>query len=287
MKSSEAERVLAELTGKKLKVNKVHSVSGGCISSAWRISTDNEQYFLKEANGSESNLLKAEERGLQELALCSEVKSPLCYGFLKAESKGYLLLEFLELKSHCPQSQSLLGTQLATMHKRTAKKHGFYEDNYIGSQPQINTWTGCWLEFFINCRLMPQVNNTKNTAIIQKSIKLSNKLPDFFKGYSPSPSLLHGDLWSGNTASLSDATPVIFDPATYYGDRETDIAFTEMFGGFTSGFYEAYSDNYPLHKGYQQRKILYQLYHYLNHANIFGGSYLQKASRILDTLISK
>ena len=284
--NQEATEVIALISGKTVDVSSVNTVGGGCISSSYKVSTSEGSYFIKKASGREIAFLKCEERGLQELQLCKDIRTPQCLGFTEFDGSGYLLLEYLELTRHNSKSQRSLGKHLALMHKITAEKHGFHEDNFIGSHPQINDWYDEWIEFFINCRLMPQANDTGDQIIIQKAGKLSSRLNDFFDGYSPQPSLLHGDLWGGNSSALRDETPVIFDPAVYYGDRETDIAFTEMFGGFTSKFYRSYNEEFPLNKGYRIRKDLYQLYHYLNHANIFGGSYLSSSNRILDNLLN-
>jgi fructosamine-3-kinase len=281
-----AAEAVGSITGSSAEIISLNRVGGGCISSAWKVSSKEQTWFLKKAAGPEINFLKAEARGLQELELCESIRTPKCLGHYEKDNFGFLVLEHLEMTSHSPESQHLLGQQLAAMHRIRSDRHGFCEDNFIGSHVQINSLHNNWIEFYSECRLIPQAEDTGDTQVISKTQQLCSKLTNLFGGYTPFPSLLHGDLWGGNTSCLKAGTPVIFDPAVYYGDRETDIAFTEMFGGFSREFYQAYNEEFPLDHGYSKRKDLYQLYHYLNHANIFGGSYIGSARRILDSLLS-
>lgn len=284
MERLRAEKILTKITGKDHMVIEIKAISGGDICDAWEIETDEESLFLKKNSMENKQLSQAESRGLKELALCKNLRTPACYGSIELDNSCYLLLEHLKLQAHSPESMRRLGKSLAKMHKKTADKFGFYENNYIGTSPQINNWCESWLEFYTHCRLMPQAYMTGDSYIEIKAEHLAARLAPYFEGYSPVPSLLHGDLWSGNTASLSDATPVIFDPAVYYGDRESDIAMTEMFGGFSPEFYKAYNEEWPLHPGYTKRKNLYILYHSLNHANIFGSSYIEQSRNLLKSL---
>ena len=181
-----------------------------------------------------------------------------------------------------------MGTQLAQLHRHENARYGWDHDNWIGSFPQINTWHDEWVEFFAQCRLRPQVEaaNRRGLRLTQMDA-LIEALPAFFDGYDPPPSLLHGDLWSGNAAFLEDGTPLVYDPASYYGDRETDLAMTEMFGGFPREFYDAYDREWPLDKGYRIRKQLYILYHTLNHYNLFGSGYGSQAESIIAGLLRR
>ena len=287
MNRSEAAEAVESVTGSRVEISSLSRVGGGCISSSWKAESDSQSWFMKKATGWEVDFLKAEARGLQELALCQEIRTPQCFGLYEKDNSGYLILEYLEMIPHSSQSQRRLGRQLAKMHRIKAEKHGFCEDNFIGSHTQINTECTDWIDFYSSYRLLPQAEDTGDVQVNLQTQQLCSELRSLFEDYEPFPSLLHGDLWGGNSSSLSDGTPVIFDPAVYYGDRETDIAFTEMFGGFTREFYQAYNEEFPLDKGYSKRKDLYQLYHYLNHANIFGGSYLGSAKRILSSLLSQ
>jgi len=167
---------------------------------------------------------------------------------------------------------------LATLHRQTGPRFGWHRDNFIGATPQINSWRDDWATFFHECRIRPQLELARKSGF---SVPFPKE--NFLKHHKPSPSLLHGDLWSGN-AGFIDEGPVIFDPAVYYGDREADLAMTELFGGFPARFYEAYNEAFPLPDGYETRKHFYNLYHLLNHLNIFGAGYLAQVRRTLDLL---
>lgn len=284
MNEERAEKLLTDITGQSHSVTSVKQAHGGCISEAWVIGTLHDSYFLKKCHLEQYEMFKAEAEGLKELSKCKSLKIPSVLGLYETTNSGYLLLEALNLESHNSASQKKLGLGLAEMHRITESKHGFHQSNFIGSTPQINHKCSLWPDFFSNCRLMPQAYMTGNDEIESKSEELSQKIPQFFKDYTPLPSLLHGDLWGGNTSRIGDDTPVIFDPAVYYGDRETDLAFTEFFGGFSKDFYDSYNQSFALHEGYQIRKYLYQLYHSLNHLNLFGNTYLGRSLELLNYL---
>jgi len=187
-------------------------------------------------------------------------------------------------------TDELLGRQLAALHRVTHTRFGWHRDNTIGSTPQINTQKNDWVTFYREQRLRYQLElaaeNGYGGSLQRRGEQLLERLPAFFISYRPRPSLLHGDLWGGNHAALTDGTPVIFDPAVYYGDREADLAMTELFGGFGSGFYSAYRAAWPLDPGYRVRKDLYNLYHVLNHLNLFGGGYRGQAEQMVDRLLA-
>ena len=187
-----------------------------------------------------------------------------------------ILLEQLDLQRN--GDWAALAQMLAKLHRTTGPRFGWYRDNFIGATPQINSWRDDWAEFFAECRLRPQLALARKNGfqIALPSLKL-------LENHKPEPSLLHGDLWSGNAGFIADG-PVLFDPAVYYGDREADLAMTELFGGFPARFYEAYDEAYPLTEGYEARKQLYNLYHLLNHLNIFGEGYLAQVQRTLGLL---
>ena len=212
----------------------------------------------------------AEADGLR--ALAGVVRVPR----ILEQGPGFLRLERLELKRS--GDWAALAGMLATLHRTSGPRFGWHRDNWIGRTPQVNSWRDDWATFFQECRLVPQLELARRNGF-------SIALPDMsaLKGHRPAPSLLHGDLWSGN-AGFIDGGPVLFDPAVYYGDRETDLAMTELFGGFPARFYEAYEEAFPLPEGYESRKHLYNLYHLLNHLNIFGEGYLAEVERTLDLL---
>jgi fructosamine-3-kinase len=175
------------------------------------------------------------------------------------------------------------------MHRNSAPQFGFAQDNYIGTTAQRNKWTDDWIIFWHENRLGFQLDLAAKNAYGEElqllGKRLLEELPAYFDGYTPRPSLLHGDLWSGNNAYLADGTPTIFDPAVYYGDRECDIAMTELFGTQPATFYDAYRAEWPLHHGYEMRRDLYNLYHVLNHANMFGGGYVRQAVGMMRRLL--
>jgi len=288
---------LSEITGDPLRPLHFRPVGGGSINAAYRFScalqTPSAQatrdYFVKVARGGGGALemFAAEAAGLQALAAANAVRVPQPIAWGSLDGQAYLVLEYLELTSPRPQTGSLLGSQLAQLH-RTLSPNGSYgwdRDNTIGSTPQINSWRQNWLDFYREQRLLYQVKlacqRGYRGAWVAQAERVMAELETFFRDYRPVPSLLHGDLWGGNYGALPDGSPVIFDPATYYGDRETDLAMTELFGGFPPEFYQAYQETYPLDEGYSRRKPLYQLYHWLNHLNLFGEGYLGSVQRAL------
>jgi len=188
----------------------------------------------------------------------------------------FILLERLDLRRD--GDWAALAQMLAKLHLTTGPRFGWHRDNWIGATPQINGWRDDWATFFLECRLQPQLDLARKNGF---SIQFSSTI--LLNDHRPKPSLLHGDLWSGN-AGFIDEGPVIFDPAVYYGDREADLAMTELFGGFPREFYASYRNAYPLDAGYEQRKHLYNLYHLLNHLNIFGSGYLAQVQRTLGLL---
>jgi fructosamine-3-kinase len=180
-----------------------------------------------------------------------------------------------------------MGTALAAMHRVTSDRgFGWHQPNTIGATPQPNPWTPTWLEFYREYRLRHQFRLAgRRGGRFPRQHELLMALPDLLAGHAPAPSLVHGDLWSGNAAVTQSGDPVILDPATYFGDREVDIAMTELFGRFPETFYATYRAAYPLDPGYGGRKILYNLYHILNHFTLFGGSYAAQANRMIDQLL--
>jgi len=269
-------------------------IAGGDINLANRIEGLVEDkaisFFIKFNHKSRLTMFEAEAAGLQEIEKTQAIRVPrvVCSGV--EENQSYLILENLILWGGTTGSASSLGQQLALLHKSTADQFGWSRNNTIGSTKQINVQTESWVEFWRKHRLGFQLELAKQNGAAQslniKGEKLLDKLDQFFIDYTPEASLLHGDLWSGNYGYLKNGDPVIFDPAVYYGDRETDIAMTELFGGFPAEFYTAYNEAWPLDKGYQQRKKLYNLYHILNHYNLFAGGYAMQAENMIEQLLT-
>ncbi len=279
---------ISAATGAPFAVQSRHSVGGGCINSATVLKDGNRCYFIKLNDATRLAMFEAEAEGLKEIAQTRSVRVPLplCSG--TADGSAYLALEYLDLEGADARSLEQLGRELARMHRATQKQFGWHLDNTIGSTPQINTPCADWVEFWREHRLGFQLKLAMRNGhnLMRKSERLMADLENFFRSYRPAPSLLHGDLWGGNVGATGQQ-PVIFDPAVYYGDREADIAMTELFGGFSARFYQAYQEAWPLDPGYRQRKTLYNLYHILNHFNLFGGGYGSQAERMIDSLLGE
>ncbi len=274
---------ITETTGQAFQLQNHHTIGGGCINSTFRIEGNGQNYFVKLNSSQYLDMFEAEAAGLTELrqAAALKVPEPLCWG------SAYLVMEYLPLGGENPD---LGGQQLATLHQVTQPQFGWTRDNYIGSTPQENKLENDWITFWQKHRLGFQLKLAAEKGyrrLQSQGTRLIAEVGQFFSNYQPQASLLHGDLWSGNYAVTVNGQPVIYDPAIYYGDREADIAMTELFGGFPKRFYDAYQDTWRLDSGYSTRKILYNLYHILNHLNLFGGGYLAQAESMIDTLLSE
>lgn len=266
------------------------ATGGGCINQTFLIcGQDGRQFFVKLNDARHHPMFAAEATGLEAIAATQTLRVPLPVAHGTSGAHNFLVLEYLELNPH--GDARLLGAQLAAMHRCTNEQFGFAQDNFIGTTPQPNGWKNDWIAFWREQRLGFQLRlaaqNGHGGKLQTLGEKLLNALPAFFAGYTPQPALLHGDLWGGNHAFLADGTPVIFDPAPCYGDRECDLAMTELFGGYSADFYAAYRANYPLDVGYAVRKELYNLYHILNHANLFGGGYVRQAEGMMQGLLAE
>lgn len=286
-----AERIAAA-TGKPFTVREQRSVGGGCINQTARLESEQgERYFVKFNRADGFAMFEAEADGLEEMARSNTIKvpRPICSG--THGGHAYLVLENLDLGGGGRDSTARLGEHLAAMHRVTQSRFGWFRDNTIGATPQPNTWSADWIEFWRDQRLGFQLElaarNGYRGRLQKQGEKLRAGVDKFFSAYTPQASLLHGDLWSGNYAVCADGSPVIFDPAVYYGDREADLAMTELFGGFPGAFYQAYAAAWPLDPGYRTRKTFYNLYHIINHLNLFGGGYQSQAERMIDSLLSE
>lgn len=265
-------------------------LAGGCINEAWAVSDGKNVWFVKFNVAAAEDMFAAEAAALQAIAATATitVPLPLCYG--SSGRHSFLVLEYLELTNRCDDGIGLLGEQLAALHRHVAERFGWYRNNTIGSTAQVNQQMTDWSEFWRDQRLGIQfelaAQNGYRGRLQRRGRLLRERVAELLADHSPQPSLLHGDLWSGNYACTVTGRPIIFDPASYYGDRETDIAMTELFGGFPPAFYQAYQQAWPLDPGYRQRRTLYNLYHVLNHLNLFGAAYLAQAEAMIDTLLS-
>jgi fructosamine-3-kinase len=278
-------------TGGKFRIESRRAVGGGCINSGYRIDGCGQTYFIKLNRAGMEAMFAAEAEGLREITNADAVRAPepVCWG--TAGQQSFLVMEHIEFGGRVNASARMLGEQLARMHRTTNPAFGWHMDNTIGSTPQINTQTSDWISFWRDRRLGFQLKLAAGKGfrggLQDKGERLMANLDRFFTTYTPQPSLLHGDLWGGNHAVDRDGRPVIFDPAVYYGDREADVAMTELFGGFSSAFYDAYNAIWLLDGGNGIRKQLYNLYHILNHANLFGGGYAAQAESMMDRLLAE
>lgn len=241
-------------------------------------------------------MFEAESTGLQALADAKTilVPTPLCTGKTQCagttEAQAYLVMEYLELGRPSGNSQRLAGHQLAQLHRLTTTAFGGDTDNYIGATPQSNRWQAHWTDFWREQRLGYQLRLASDNGYAGRLQSLGEQLLERFPAFidhAPTPSLLHGDLWGGNMGYAEAGQPVIYDPASYYGDREAEIAMTELFGGFSGDFHAAYEEAWPLDAGYSSRRTLYNLYHILNHLNLFGGCYLGQAQGMMERLLAE
>ena len=264
-------------------------VSGGDISAAWRLQTTGGDLFLKTGPATSFDMFKAETEGLDELAAANAIRVPAVRAVGEDGSSAFVAMEWLEFGGQSGAVERQLGNQLAELHRTAKDRFGWHRDNTIGLTPQRNPWSDNWIDFFREHRLRYQLqlasDNGFGGELQAAGARLLKRLPTYFDGYEPAASLLHGDLWGGNW-SACDGAPVIFDPAVYFGDRETDLAMTRLFGGFGRAFYDAYNKAWPLERGHDQRLHLYQLYHVLNHLNLFGSAYLGRAQTLIHTLLS-
>jgi fructosamine-3-kinase len=282
---------ITDATGQPFHIRAQESIGGGCINAAWRVEDNGRCYFVKVNAPDREAMFVAESAGLEELRASRSVRvpAPVCHG--ATTRAAFLVLEYLELGRGGGTGYEILGRQLAAMHRTARPQFGWGRDNTIGSTPQGNRRDDDWVRFWRERRLGPQLElaaaNGHRGRLQQRGERLLATLPGLLAGHEPAAALLHGDLWGGNCAFLRDGTPVIFDPAVYYGDRETDLAMTELFGGFPADFHRAYREAYPLVDGYEVRRTLYNLYHVLNHLNLFGGGYRAQAEDMIDALLSK
>lgn len=275
-------------TGRAFKVTTQRSVGGGCINTTTCLS-DGHRCFLLKANSREfSANFHVEIQGLAALAATGTIRVPRVIADIQSDTQAYLILEYIEQRPPTANSWQRLGEQLAALHAQPQEYFGWPCDNFIGATVQPNTRHATWSEFFRTERLEHQFRLCREQGItFIDTDRFLQTSAAALEDHRPVASLLHGDLWSGNVAFDTQGQPFIFDPACYCGDRETDLAFSEFFGGFAPEFYAAYQSNLPLDKGYARRKQFYNLYHCLNHALLFGGSYIAQARAIMQRVLSE
>lgn len=297
------EDALNSLFGTDIKIIRSERISGGDINDAFRLRlSEGTSIFMKSNDKRNLSFFTAEAVGLDAIRQTGAIGTPhlLCYGTDEARGGiSFLLMEFITGAGRVANYWETFACQLAKMHQAETGgfvpegKFGFSGDNYIGAGPQANNVHGTWTGFYRKCRLEPQFRRAERyfpPAYKKKIIRLLDHLEDFL--IEPEqPSLLHGDLWSGNVITGNDGRAWLIDPAAYVGHAEADIAMTELFGGFPGEFYAAYKEAANekacgMQPGYDGRRDLYNLYHLLNHLNLFGRSYFSSVKHILDRYIA-
>lgn len=282
---------IERVTGRGFQAGSVQPIHGGDINAAYRLQSPDKTYFVKLNRADMISMFEAEAAGLQEMAKTETLRVPAAIVCGTVADRSFLVLENIDFGRSSQASDRLLGRQLAQMHRPRQPYFGWHQDNTIGSTPQPNNQNSNWPDFWRERRLGFQLRLAAAKGyggkLQSKGEKLCTVMSALFEDYQPYPSLLHGDLWGGNASVDRSGSPVIYDPACYYGDREADLAMTELFGGFSSDFYAAYREEWPLDAGYPVRKVFYNLYHILNHLNLFGSGYLGQAETMIDRLLSE
>jgi len=281
MSIDELVHVALALGGSPGPVTAVKPLSGGNINAAWKISTAEGDFFLKTNSHAPDDLFEREFEGLEAIARVNVIRAPrpIAWGRAEGTQPAFLLTELIEKGPRTWNFFEEFGAHFARFHRTgVGTRYGFPHDNYIGSTPQPNAWNDNWTEFFREHRLLHQLGLAEANGYRGELQRLGHRLADTLERWidepEEPPTLLHGDLWSGNYLCTDEGDPCLIDPACYYGRREADLAMAHLFGGFDQRFFEAYDDVWPLEEGSRQRIELYKIYHLLNHLNLFGSTYL-------------
>ena len=286
---------ISESLGVKFDVTSIAPVGGGCIHAALDVSGKSQagarRFFAKVNDAASAAMFEAEADGLAALAAAGCVVVPEIVTHGHDEERAWLLLPWLELEPLAAPSAARLGLALAAQHRVAQQRFGWGRDNFIGSTPQANGWSDDWTAFWRDRRLHAQLRiaarNRLPSRMIDRGERLAADCAALLGGHAVAKSLLHGDLWGGNAAALEDGTPVLFDPAVHVGDREADVAMTWLFGGFPRDFHDAYAAAWALDDRHVARRELYNLYHVLNHANLFAGGYVRQAEQSIERLLAE
>ena len=288
------EEAITGIFGNSLRIVNKQQVYGGDINLAYRLTlSDGSPVFMKSNTPKNLSFFEAEAKGLDALRQTGTIGVPEVFGMGSDKNMSFLLMEYLEAAPRLERYWEIFGRELAELHRADCSQlaaggcFGFTGDNYIGATPQKNTPMTSWVDFFRECRLLPQFKMA-DRYFDSGTRRLCTKLTDHLENYLPEPefpSLIHGDLWSGNAAPGPDGKAWIFDPAAYVGHYEAELAMTELFGRCPESFYGAYNEITPIDNGYRDRRDLYNLYHLLNHLNLFGSSYLGSVKNILSRYV--
>jgi len=264
-------------------------LAGGSINRAFRLDCGADSFFVKLNEAGREAMFVVERTGLEAIQRSGAIRTPAVYLTGSDDECAYMVMEYIDLGG--PQDPDRLAQALAAMHGCVQQQFGFHGDNTIGSTAQINRWNTDWVDFWREHRLGYQLQLARrqglDSSLIDRGLLLNENLAQFFSSYYPQPSLLHGDLWSGNYGADGTGNPVIYDPACYYGDHEADLAMMELFGNPGGRFFDVYREHYPINSGYSDRRDLYNLYHLLNHANLFGSTYATQAQQMVERLLAK
>ncbi len=268
-------------------ISSITTAHGGSINQAAKVTCGSENYFIKWQK-SEIDIFHKEAEGLAHITNTGCIKTPRVIKSGSIEDHSFLILEYMPATPTSHSFWRSFGHAIAELHCKSAERFGYHTDNYIGSLHQSNIWNDRWVDFFIQERLEKQLmygekQNTVPQSLVRKVRSVYQKLEEIFP--IAKPSLVHGDLWSGNFMNSANDTPVIFDPAVHYGHREAEIAFSRLFGGFDELFYHSYNEVFPLERQFEDRKDLYNLYPLLVHANLFGNNYVMQIDKILNKFI--
>ena len=280
---------IAAASGINCGARSITPIGGGCSHSAFLLTGGVHPVFVKIAQHHLIESLQSEASGLMQLRQTNTIRVPDLYCTGISGDHSFIAMQGIEFGAAKAHSYTLLGEQLAALHQHQSPTFGTTHDNYIGTTPQINTRSNNWFSFWRKHRLGYQLQlakqNGASLSLIDDGYRLGASMEALF-ATSPVASCLHGDLWQGNWGFDKQGQPLIFDPAHYYGDRETDIAMTHLFGTAQSAFYTAYQHHYPMSGNYRQRQIFYNIYHILNHYNLFGGRYLDQAQIMIQKLLA-
>jgi fructosamine-3-kinase len=284
------EKALAQKIG-CMQVQGRGDITQGIANQYFMYDTDKGKFFVKTRHTTDPTAVAAEARALQLIDETGSLRVPLPNYYGTCKDECFIILQYIELFPHTETSMGRLGRQLAKMHLTgTQDRFGFDADNTIGPTPQVNKWQDDWIKFFreqrLECQQQLIEERYQDQELVSKVERVIEKMPDFFRGITVAPSLLHGDLWHANTAADKEENPVVFDPASYYGHHEADLCMAEMFGGFLPCFFEAYHEVIPRSQGFDKRQKLYRLYHALNHYNIFGVGYRKMCLALIDEILS-
>ena len=277
--------LLIKTIGTGILISDFKIIAGGCINNGGTIQTPAGSFFVKWNSAQHfPKMFDTESLGLSLLRSSNAIRVPRVIATDETDGIQFIILEFIRTERKTNTFWSDFGHQLAALHQNTNARFGLDHDNYIGSLRQPNKPNASWVDFFIEQRLSYQLMIAEKAGLTSHELRkkfdaLFKRLPELFP--TEQPSLIHGDLWSGNLIADEFGKPCLIDPAVYFGNKEIEMAYTELFGGFESDFYSAYYEIIPKQSGFKERAEIYNLYPLLVHTNLFGQTYLSQVEAIL------